>query len=129
MAELTGAATKPARLETTTIAKVTAGPATAISNSAPGLSVSRSIRATPPKIQSWMLEMPIPRRSAEKAWPSSCRTIEPKKPTAAATASPNGSGAVLDSPNWSPKRCDMLRMRKKKIRNQDQSTEILIPRT
>ena len=70
-----------------TIASVTAGPAIATLNSVEGLSVSRSSRARPPKIQSWMLEIPIPLRSATKACPSSCRTIEPKNPIALATAS------------------------------------------
>jgi hypothetical protein len=56
-------------------------------NSVEGLSASRSRRATPPKIQSWMLDMPIPLRRATIAWPSSCRRIEPKKPIALATAS------------------------------------------
>ncbi len=98
----------PTRLSTTAIAKVTAGPAAATSNSVAGVSLSRSIRATPPKIQSWMLEMPIPWRSAEKAWPSSCRTIEPKNPIAVATASAKGAVAVLDSPSASP---NVLRQR------------------
>ena len=45
------------------------------------------MRATPPKIQSWICEIPIPLRTATNAWPSSWRRIEPKKPKALATAS------------------------------------------
>ncbi len=60
------------------------------------------MRAIPPKIQSWMLTMPIPLRIATKAWPSSCRRIEPKKPTALSTASRKGVVSELDSPSRSP---------------------------
>ena len=95
-------AAMPTAVSTTTIARVTSGPATATLNSVAGLSDSRSIRAMPPKIQSWMLEMPIPLRSATKAWPSSCRTIEPKKPRALTTASAKGVEAELLSPSTSP---------------------------
>jgi hypothetical protein len=49
-----------------------------------------------------MLVIPMPRRSAAQAWPSSCRRIEPKKPSVLATASANGATAVLDSPSASP---------------------------
>ena len=80
------------------MASVTSGPAIATLNSVAGLSVSRSIRAIPPKIQSWMLEMPIPLRSATTAWPSSCRTIDPKNPIALATASANGPVEVPACP-------------------------------
>ena len=80
------------RSRTTTIASVTSGPPIATLNSVAGQSDSRSIRATPPKIQSWMLEMPIPLRIATKAWPSSCRTIEPKKPKALASGEQEGRG-------------------------------------
>ena len=96
------AAAMPIAVSTTTIARVTSGPATATLNSVAGLSDSRSIRAMPPKIQSWMLEMPIPLRRATKAWPSSCRTIEPKKPKALRTASRNGAESELLSPSTSP---------------------------
>jgi len=96
------AAASPTTVRTTTIASVTSGPAIATLNSVAGLSDSRSIRATPPKIQSWMLEMPIPLRTATIAWPSSCRTIEPKNPTALATARTNGVDAELDSPSTFP---------------------------
>ena len=92
----------PAAVSTTTIARVTSGPATATLNSVAGLSDSRSMRAMPPKIQSWMLEMPMPLRSAAKAWPSSCRTIEAKKPRALITASAKGVEPELLSPSTSP---------------------------
>ena len=96
------AAATPTRVSTTTIARVTSGPAIATLNSAAGLSDSRSMRAIPPKIQSWMLEMPMPLRSAAKAWPSSCRTIEPKKASALTTARANGVEPELLSPSTSP---------------------------
>ena len=89
----------PPRVRATTIARVTAGPARATFSSVLGLSASRSIRAMPPKIQSWMLVIPIPLRCATTAWPSSCSRIEPKKPTALRTASTNGVVAELDSPS------------------------------
>ena len=76
------AAAMPPTVSTRKIANVTRGPARATFSSVPGLSASRSIRAMPPKIQSWMPVMPIPLRMAAKAWPSSCRTIEPKNPAA-----------------------------------------------
>ena len=85
-----------------TMARVTSGPAIATLNSAAGLGDSRSMRAMPPKIQSWMLEMPMPLRSAAKAWPSSCRTIEPKKASALITASTKGVESELLSPSTSP---------------------------
>ncbi len=95
-------ATRPTAVSTTTIAKVTSGPAAATLNSVAGPSASRFIRAIPPKIQSWMLEMPIPLRIAAKAWPSSCSTIEPKKPNALSTARAKGSDAELLSPSTLP---------------------------
>ena len=88
----------PARTMSRTIARVTRGPAIATSNSVAGLSDSRSMRATPPKIQSWMLEIPIPLRRAAKAWPSSCRRIAPKKPSVLAIASAKAVVPVLGSP-------------------------------
>ncbi len=84
------------------MASVTSGPAIATLNSVAGLSVSRSIRAMPPKIQSRMLAMPMPLRRATMAWPSSCRTIEPKKPKALAIANRNGVEAEPLSPSTSP---------------------------
>ena len=66
---------------------VTTGPPIATLNSVPGPSASRSIWATPPKIQSRIVLMPIPFLSATIAWPNSWSRIEPKKPTALATAS------------------------------------------
>ena len=60
------------------------------------------MRATPPKIQSWMLVMPIPLRIATNACPSSCRTIEPKKPRALSRARTNGVLEALLSPSTSP---------------------------
>ena len=55
----------------------------------------------PPKIQSWMLVIPIPLRMAAIAWPSSCNRIEPKKPSALTTASTKGVVAEPDSPSRS----------------------------
>ena len=89
-------------MRATTIASVTAGPAIATLNSVAGVSDSRSICARPPKIQSWILEMPMPLRIATIAWPSSCSRIEPKKPMALPTARTNGPVAELDSPSTSP---------------------------
>ena len=74
-------------MQASAIARVTSGPAIAILNSVPGESESLVIRATPPNIHRVMSEMPIPRRMATKAWPSSCSRIEPKKASALATAS------------------------------------------
>ncbi len=96
------AAATPIAASAATIARVTSGPAIATWNSVRGDSDSRVIRAIPPKIQSWMLEMPIPLRRATKACPSSCRTIEPKKPTALARASRKGVVEELLSPSSSP---------------------------
>ena len=59
------------------------------------------IRAIPPKIQSWMLEMPIPLRRATKACPSSCRTIEPKNPTGSPAPAGRARRGAL-SPSSSP---------------------------
>ena len=95
-------AATPIAVSATTIARVTAGPAIATLNSVAGLSDSRSMRATPPKIQSWMLLMPIPLRIATNAWPSSWRTIEPKKPKALITARTKGVLEELLSPSTSP---------------------------
>ena len=83
------------------IAAVTAGPASATRASTPGPSASRSIRAMPPKIQSWIELIPIPLRRATQACPSSCRRIEPKKPAALATARANGVVELLELPNSS----------------------------
>ena len=96
------AAITPARTISRAIARVTTGPPIATLNSVPGLSDSRSMRATPPKIQSWMLEMPIPLRIATTAWPSSWRTIAAKKARVLATASAKGSPELLGSPSTSP---------------------------
>ena len=102
-----------------------AGPPIATLNSVAGLSDSRSIRAMPPKIQSWMLVMPIPLRIATKAWPSSCRTIEPKKPKALTSASRNGRRWPSCSRRArSPKSRESQKMTRKRTRNQDQSTAI-----
>ena len=87
----------PPTVSTRKIASVTSGPARATFSSVPGLSASRSIRAMPPKIQSWMPVIPIPLRMAAKAWPSSCRRIEPKKPAAVRIPSRNGVVEVLGS--------------------------------
>ena len=67
----------------------------------PALSASRSIRAMPPKIQSWIELIPIPLRRATTAWPSSCRRIEPKKPAALSTASRNAWLELPDGPSRS----------------------------
>ena len=120
------AATVPSAVQKTMIAAVTAGPASATFSSVPGESASRSIRAIPPKNQSWMLEIPIPLRIATTAWPNSCSRIEPKKPTALSSASRNG---VVPPSSSSPSKKLVIRtMTAKRIRNQDQSTLTLIPR-
>ena len=77
----------PAATKAMASTSVTSGPATATSNSVRGESESFVIRATPPNIHSVMSLMPMPRRSATKAWPSSCRRIEPKNARALRTAS------------------------------------------
>ena len=59
------------------------------------------MRAMPPKIQSWIEPMPIPLRVATRAWPSSCRRIEPKKPAALAMARMNGVAEPAVLPNSS----------------------------
>ena len=120
---------RPTRPRTATIARVTTGPPIATLNSVEGLSDSRSIWATPPKIQSWMLVMPIPLRIATKAWPSSWRTIEAKKPKALTSASRNGAVAELSSSRTFPNSLESQKMTRKRTRNHDQSTEIGIPRT
>ena len=125
-----GAADREAdEARTTTIASVTTGPPIATLNSVEGRSDSRSSWATPPKIQSWMLVIPIPWRIATKAWPSSWRTIEAKKPKALTRASRNGAVDELLSPRTSPNSCESQKMTRKRTRNHDQSTEIGIPRT
>ena len=91
----------PPTIRTTKISAVTAGPARATRASTPAESASRSIRAMPPKIQSWIELMPIPLRVAATAWPSSCRRIEPKKPIALATAKTNGVIELAEGPNSS----------------------------
>ena len=91
----------PAAAQTTKIASVTAGPPSATRASTPGESASRSIRAMPPKIQSWIELIPIPLRRATTAWPSSCRRIEPKKPAAVSTASRNAWLELPDGPSRS----------------------------
>ncbi len=70
----------------TMISSVTAGPAAATRNSAPGVSVSRFIFITPPNRNRSMPSTSIPSRRAASAWPSSCSTIEAKKLAAATTA-------------------------------------------
>jgi hypothetical protein len=91
----------PPTVRTTMIASVTSGPASATFSSVPGLSASRSIRAMPPKIQSWIELIPIPLRRATTACPSSCSRIEPKKPTAVSTASRNAWLELPDGPSRS----------------------------
>ena len=59
----------------------------AMRNSTPGLSESFLRPAMPPNIHSVISLIPIPLRIATTAWPSSCRTIEAKKPKALTTAS------------------------------------------
>ncbi len=116
----------PSTTRATTIAAVTAGPASATFSSVPGESASRSIRAIPPKIQSWMLEMPMPLRIATTACPNSCRRIEPKKPTALSSESRNG--VVPDSSRIASNLFVIQRMTRKRTMNHDQSTVTLIPR-
>ena len=93
------AAAIPIPKQASAIARVTSGPPIATLNSVPGESESRVIRATPPNIQSVMSEMPIPRRRATKAWPSSCRRIEAKKASALASASRYGSMSLFERPS------------------------------
>ncbi len=81
----------PIAAKTTARIRLTAGPATAILNSVPGESLSRDIRATPPKSHRVISVIGIPRRLATAAWPSSCRRIEPKNASAEITASRYGS--------------------------------------
>ena len=81
-------------MQTIAIRSVTTGPAIAILNSVPGESESLVMRATPPNIHSVMSEMPIPRRRATKACPSSCSRIEAKNARALATASAYGPMAL-----------------------------------
>ena len=78
---------KPAARHPTAIRRVTTGPATAIRNSAPGESVSRLMRATPPNSHSVMSVMPMPSRRATMACPISCSRIDPKNASALTTAS------------------------------------------
>jgi hypothetical protein len=73
--------------EATTTRKVTAGPAAAIRNSAPGVVGSERRSAMPPNIQRLMFEISMPLRRATIAWPSSCRTIEAKNRSADSVAS------------------------------------------
>ena len=80
------ASASPIPVPRITSASVTSGPATATKNSLPGVSVSRFIFITPPKKKRSMPETSMPARRAATAWPSSCRTIEPKNSTAAASA-------------------------------------------
>ncbi len=77
------AAPMPIAVSTTTIASVTSGPATATLNSVAGLSDSRSHPRHPaedPELDAGDADPVAQRRDI--AWPSSCRTIEPKKPKA-----------------------------------------------
>ncbi len=90
------AAAIPTPTQASAIARVTSGPPIATLNSVPGESESRVIRATPPNIHRVMSEMPIPRRRATKAWPSSWRRIEAKKASALARASRYGSRSPLE---------------------------------
>ena len=80
------ATASPPPTQASTTASVTSGPATATLNSVPGESASRSILASPPKNHRSIPTMPIPRRRAISAWPSSCITSEPKNSITAATA-------------------------------------------
>ena len=65
---------------------VTAGPAPAILNSAPGESLSRLSFAMPPKNHRSIAVVVMPARRAASAWPSSCSTIEAKNSGTATTA-------------------------------------------
>ena len=89
----------PAPKQTRTITSVTTGPAIAIRNSCPGVSVSRCIRAMPPNIHRSMPTIGMPLRSATIAWPSSWSRIERKNSSAETTASTN---AFESSPGKSP---------------------------
>ena len=82
-------ASAPAPTQMPTMIAVTAGPAAATMNSSFGVFESRVSLATPPNSQRSMPLVPIPKRRAASAWPSSCRSSETKKRTVAATATPN----------------------------------------
>ena len=69
-----------------TTSRVTAGPAAATLNSAPGESVSRLMRAMPPKNHRSMLSVSMPSRRAASACPNSWRIRETKNSSALATA-------------------------------------------
>ena len=64
----------------------TTGPAMAMRNSAAAEGNIPLKRATPPKSQSVMPSISIPSRCACTAWPSSCRRMEAKNRSVAATA-------------------------------------------
>ena len=86
--------------ETPTSTSVTAGPAAAILNSVPGVSLSLLIRATPPNSHSVISVIGIPRRFATTAWPSSWSRIDPKNSAADAIASRYGSASDWSRPSW-----------------------------
>jgi hypothetical protein len=65
---------------------VTAGPAAAMRNSAPGDSGWPRSRATPPNSHRVMPSMRSPSRTAHRACPSSWASTEAKNSTAAAAA-------------------------------------------
>jgi hypothetical protein len=79
----------PTPKQTAAISAVTAGPAAATRNSTPAESVSLDSLATPPNSHRSMPSILIPLRIATTAWPSSCRTMLPKKSSAETTASTN----------------------------------------
>ncbi len=81
----------PSAVSPTAISAVTAGPAAATLNSAPGDSVSLLILATPPNSHRVISVIGTPSRFASTAWPSSWSRIEAKKANAEATASRYGS--------------------------------------
>ncbi len=96
---------------------VTAGPATAMLNSAPGESVSRLIFAMPPKNHRSIPLISMPRRRATSAWPSSCRTIDTKNSSTAMTATTYA--CVEDPPTITlSKKFDSSRIRIPRTMNQ-----------
>ena len=101
------------------ISSVTSGPAAATLNSTPAESVSRDMRAMPPKSQSVMSVIAIPLRIATTACPSSCRRIEAKKARALTTARTYGSLPFEPGPRMSSKKLDSQMITRKRTRNHE----------
>ncbi len=84
-------ASAPAPTHMRTMTAVTAGPAAATKNSSFGFFESRVSFATPPKSHRSIPLVPMPKRRAVSAWPSSWRRSETKNRSVAATAMPNAT--------------------------------------